>query len=522
VLGSFALAFAYRLIGLGGGSMWLDEILETLMARGTLRELLSALLFDRAQPPVEPLLTWALLALGQGELSRRLVSALLGAAAVALFSRWVARRFGYATAILAVLLLASSPVLVRYSHELRPYSLALLFSVWALDAADRWLERGGDGFPFELAGAAALAAMTHYLAVALWVPVAAAWIEARAAGRTAALGVRAPAAVALSALPLAGWFWLLAAHGGPRQISPVAQWNWLLVETRFSDLLLRGYRGQPVAWGVALLCAILAATGLVALIRKPGGPTVFAGLAGGTALVEVTLVASGRFSHLRYNQLGLLFLVTAIAAGIVALARWVGRSHRAGGIAVATLLAGLILVAALRGVFAYARIGRPDWPAVARAVVALGGPDAWVVAMHPPDRLALGYYLARIPRPSAERNGMLQDGTRVGRYFDRYANWPAEPVGVSTAFNDRSWLLAEISRQPAGCLLVLAGGHRPVDGLFAGLGPKYPVFSLPATGGARLYRFATKGTARRDCFPPPDFEVGPSPGYGALFPWLKR
>ncbi len=180
---SFAVALLFRLIGLGGSSMWLDEITETLMARDGLRELFAGLLFDRAQPPVEPLLTWVLLAAGQGELVRRLVNAILGAAAVALFARWVARRIDLPTAALTALFLAAAPALIRYSHELRPYALSLLLSVWALDASERWLERGGDRFPLELASAAGLAAMTHYLAVALWLPVAAAWFEGRSAGR---------------------------------------------------------------------------------------------------------------------------------------------------------------------------------------------------------------------------------------------------------------------------------------------------------------------------------------------------
>jgi len=58
------VALLFRLIGLGGSSMWLDEIMETLMARDGLGELFSGLFHDRAQPPVEPMFTWVLLALG--------------------------------------------------------------------------------------------------------------------------------------------------------------------------------------------------------------------------------------------------------------------------------------------------------------------------------------------------------------------------------------------------------------------------------------------------------------------------
>src|SRR6187401_316758 len=83
--GAFAGALLFRLVGLGGSSMWLDEIVETLLARGDLGRLFDGLLYDRAQPPLEQLLSWGLVHAGCGELARRLVNTLLGAAAVALF-----------------------------------------------------------------------------------------------------------------------------------------------------------------------------------------------------------------------------------------------------------------------------------------------------------------------------------------------------------------------------------------------------------------------------------------------------
>lgn len=491
------MALIFRLIGLGGSSMWLDEIMETLMARNGVRELFAGLLYDRAQPPVEPLLTWTLLALGQGELARRLVNALLGAAAVALFARWVARRFDLPTAALAALFLGASPVLIRYSHELRPYALSLLLSVWALDAGERWLERGAERFPLELACAAGLAAMTHYLAVALWLPVAAAWFEARSAGRVAALGVRLPAALVLSLLPLAAWFGLLAVYGGPQQPIRTADWSWSLVERRFDDLLVRGYVGQPDIDGGTLLLALLLLVGCAVLARRQGGLTTFAGLFAGTAMVEIVLLATGRFSHLRYNQYGLLFLLTAIAAGIVACARLLGTFSRSSGIATAGLLAAAVVAIFATGIVGYAQHGRPDWPAVARAVEALQGKEARVVTTNQWAQISLGFYL------------------------DRYRNLREEPRGVPTVFDDPTRLREEIDREKQGCVLVLDAGLPTPDGLFAGLRPKHPVLALPDTNRAQLYQFAVGETPRQACFPPAGFAVEASPGYGSLLPWLS-
>ena len=495
---SFTVALAFRLVGLGGSSMWLDEIMETLMARDGLRELFSALLFDRAQPPIEPMLTWVMLALDQGELARRLLNAVLGAVAVAVFARWVERRFDRPTAALAALFLATSPVLIRYSQELRPYALALLFSVWALDSSERWLARGARDFPIELVAAATLASMTHYLAVVLWLPVAAAWMEARVEGRAAPLNWRVPAACALSALPLASWFALLSVRGGPYVRFAGEPWSWEGVERRYEELLFLGFPGQEVIHGAALLVALLVAIGFVALARQRGGFTILVGLVGGTALVEAVLLATHRFSHVRYNLFGLLFLLTAIAAGIVVCSRLVGAFHRTSGIATGLILSGAVLAASVTGVVGYAQRGRPDWPAAARAVTVIGGSDAYVVTTNQWAQISLGYYLGR------------------------YVSLREAPRAISSVLNDGEVLRAEIARQPAGCVLVLDAGYPRRKHLLGGLRPRRPILSLPDTDGARFYRFAAPGIARQYCSRLGEVAVAPSRGYGHLLPWLVR
>jgi hypothetical protein len=493
---AFAVALLFRLVGLGGGSMWLDEIMQTLMARGSLADLGRALLFDKAVPPLDPLLTWVVLHLGWDELPRRFLNSLFGAAAIALLARWVERRFGRATAAVSALFLASSPVLVRYAHELRPYALALLLFAWALDAADRWLERGARRFPVELVLAAALASMTHYFAAVLWLPIGASFLEARASGQVdRPLGLRHLAAMALSLAPLALWWTLLFLRGGPRQHTEPADWTWELVERRFEDLLLRGFFGQPVVAHATILFAALAVVGFSLVARRRGGLAVLAGVLAGTVLVEIPLVLAGRFTHFRYNQFGLPFLYVAMAFAIVLFARQLSRWNRLSGRVAGSIVAGAVVATAATGVVGYAEHGRPDWPAVARAIEALDGRDARVAVTIPWVEISLGYYL------------------------DRYERWADGPRDVVVLFNDRARLLEEHAKSER-CLPVVVASNPRVAHLFDGLYPKKPVFAHAETDRVVYYRFAAPGLSRKECRPPRGFAIEHSPGYGRLLPWL--
>ncbi|MEZ5313644.1 MAG: glycosyltransferase family 39 protein [Thermoanaerobaculia bacterium] len=494
---SFVVALFVRLVGLGGSSMWLDEIMESLMAKGDLRQLFSSLIFDRAQPPVEPLLTWLLQHLGFGELARRVVNLLFVSGAIAILARWVRRRFGVATAGLAALLLAVSPMLLRYSHELRPYALALLFFCWALDATDRWLTSDRSRFPLEITVAAGLASLTHYLAIAVWLPIAAAWWAERGRASGASLPAwRLMLSPLVASLPLAFWFALLTTSTGPRWSLPVTHWSLVEVERRFRQLMLWGAGGQEIPRYAVALFAVLLVTGLALASRRREGVVLSAGLVGGTILVELALLAAGRFSHLRYNIYALPFLFAAVALGVVRLSSLVARWKRVVGGLVGILLVAALVVPSLAADVEYARHGRPDWPAIARAVRALDGDAAEVAVSSPWAMISIGYYL------------------------DRYSSWPEAPQGIELLQNDRNRLVAAVGRA-TGCHLVLvAGGPLPSAEFVDGLRPKRPVLFLPDTDQARLFRFAGPETGKRSCFPPPDFRPEPTPGYGRLFPWL--
>jgi len=144
-----ALALLPRLANLGSFSLWLDEVIETEQAGGSLGHLFAELRHDAVHPPLEGLLSWTLLHLGFSETARRLVPVALGVATVLLLAGWVARRLGARAGLAVGAVAALSPAGVHYSQELRPYALALFLMVGALTLLDRLLEGEPQAAPGE-------------------------------------------------------------------------------------------------------------------------------------------------------------------------------------------------------------------------------------------------------------------------------------------------------------------------------------------------------------------------------------
>jgi hypothetical protein len=118
-------------------SLWLDEAMLALnvAARG-FRGLLRPLDYHQAAPVgflwLERL---AVLAAGPGELAFRAAPLLAGLAVVPLAGLVARRLFGDAAGLVAALLCAASPVLVRYSNEAKPYSTDAFATLGLVGAA---------------------------------------------------------------------------------------------------------------------------------------------------------------------------------------------------------------------------------------------------------------------------------------------------------------------------------------------------------------------------------------------------
>jgi mannosyltransferase len=185
--------------------LWLDEALSVNIAMLPLGDLFEALRRDGHPPLYYVLLHGWMQAAGEGDTAVRLLSGVLGVAALPL--AWIAgRRYAGAWGgAAAVVVLATSPFAIRYATEARMYALVMLLVLagWlALRAAlqaPTVLRLAG------VAVASGLLALTHYWSFYLLAATVALLLLARRRGRVnalrAALGVAAGGVLFLPWLP---------------------------------------------------------------------------------------------------------------------------------------------------------------------------------------------------------------------------------------------------------------------------------------------------------------------------------
>src|SRR5581483_1760856 len=171
---------ALRLVDLGRESFWLDEAGRAAIAAQPLGASPSAVGVIALSPPLYHLLLHGWLrVVGDGDVAARLLSALLGAAAIPATYLLASALLGRRTALVAALLAAVAPLYVVYSRETAMYALFLLLALLAALGHVGWLQAVGAspaigaraaGFARWLglyAAAMLLALYTHYYALFL-------------------------------------------------------------------------------------------------------------------------------------------------------------------------------------------------------------------------------------------------------------------------------------------------------------------------------------------------------------------
>jgi mannosyltransferase len=163
---------ALRFATLDVQSLWGDESATVLLVHRSFSGMLSHLSSSESAPPLYYVIAWLWThVFGTGTLGFRSLSALVGTLTIPVLyacGREVSERTGLWAAALATF----SPAMYYYSQEARAYAMLTLFGALALLCFLR-AQRIGDGRSLAWwAGTSALALLTHYFAVFLFVPEA--------------------------------------------------------------------------------------------------------------------------------------------------------------------------------------------------------------------------------------------------------------------------------------------------------------------------------------------------------------
>ncbi len=306
---------AARLAGLTAGSLQLDESFTVILAENSLERIFRLAPTD-ANPPLTSLVykLWTNV-FGTSELSWELPAALVGTATIGILGLLAARLFGRETGVVSAWLLASSPLHISFSQQVRSYSLAIVLSMLAAWALTEDLRQPRASRAVVFLGAGWLFLNTHYYAF-LIVPAFFAGAFVARLGDFASLRRLGGQAVVLSVLTLPTAICLYL------QYTEYYSFDW--IERPRSDFVIAALDalGGGSTLAVCLFAAAVAA-GLHATFGRdrPATGVLSAWLALPTILAFVASVLGRAFLHPRYVVLWLIPFLVLAACGIVRLPR---------------------------------------------------------------------------------------------------------------------------------------------------------------------------------------------------------
>jgi mannosyltransferase len=346
-------------------SIWLDESATMILVRRSFGGMLSHLSSSESAPPLYYVVAWVWTRIfGTGPLGFRSLSALVGTLTIPVMYA-AGRRISPRAGIWAALLCACSPALYYYSQEARNYGMLVFFCAVAFVLFQRAQESPTARNLWMWGIASAVALLTHYFAVFLFLPEA--WLLLRRHGvhrtwRPTTLVVLVGAALA----PLA----LAEREGGKT--------SWIEAESlpsRLAESVKQFAVGPygPLEIPAAAVVLALAGLALLALWRKGGreersAAWTVAFVAAVAVLVPLLLAAVKAIDvYDGRNVIATLVpLIVLIAAGLGASA-----SPRLGTLLGACICA--VSLAVVAGIDLTPSYQRDDWRGIAQA---LPGPPA--------------------------------------------------------------------------------------------------------------------------------------------------
>lgn len=161
VAGLLAVGLFLRFYHLADRSLWYDEAVTANLSRGTWAQMLQ-LTRGVSAPILHPLLLYATERVGSNAWIVRLPSVLAGIAAVLAMFFAPSRREGGWTGLFAGAILCLSASQIRYSQEVREYSLAVLFATLLIGSLLHWEEKQSTRRFAALCGVVFLAPFVQY------------------------------------------------------------------------------------------------------------------------------------------------------------------------------------------------------------------------------------------------------------------------------------------------------------------------------------------------------------------------
>ncbi len=451
------LALLLRLYLIGDKGLWYDEAATALMARASFGEIIQFhwhAAFEH--PPLWVLFmrVWTEI-FGQSEAALRLPAALASALTVPLLWQilalaWPRERL---TRLVAVGLVAVSPLLTLYGQEARMYSLVTLLALASVYGGMRAAVRGKwwDAAGFVLANWLMLG--FHYYALLLVAVETLVLVLVAARQRHAA---RMTLAVALSLLPFVLWAWFApgfqttvavvlqqAADTGPRLGA--------FLDRLWRDLTFGAVRWQPRQAAVGYVVLPLFLAGLVSALRAKRAPTTSWGIFFALIVLLpglVSLAFSGSLPT-RYILFISPFVYVIVALGLRALFRFNAPAGLIG-------LLGVGLVAYLGLIYYFGVYHKSEYREMTAELQRQIGPADVVLLEAPRQYLLAEYYLpdglAIVPIPAVDLPG----------------SWPVTAPPVAPEIVDDQ--LQALIRQHTDLWLVLAGEDEVDPGEFV---PRY-------------------------------------------------
>jgi 4-amino-4-deoxy-L-arabinose transferase-like glycosyltransferase len=166
------LGLVLRLFRLEYQSLWGDELFSASVAGLPFSAMVDRLVHDFVHPPLHYFVLHAIYSVTEaGSLEGRLLSAVLGTAAVLVIYFAGQRFFGRRSGVMAAGLMAVSQLAVMYSQELRMYSLQLLLASLTLFFFQTAISERRSWAWWAFVVTAALAIYTHYYSAFLVAPL---------------------------------------------------------------------------------------------------------------------------------------------------------------------------------------------------------------------------------------------------------------------------------------------------------------------------------------------------------------